>query len=670
MVSRFSSGVSQGEDSLAPIKEFTIDKKSSPWLTTELKRETIKLDKLYRRYQKNRSDPNLTTYREFKEALNEKISVAKINFYSDKLSTKNPPASIWKDIEHLGLTNPPPNNKNFLTADSINSYFISTQNASTPENLTHSPLGTSSRPNFKFKNITIKDLEWAFKQFSTKSVGPDGISLKVLRLCLPTLSNVFLSLFNKSIILNKIPSVWKHSNILPVQKTLNPSSPSDYRPISLLCIISKILEKILHKQIVDYIIHHNILDPFQSGFLKHHSTSFLLTNLTDDICQGFRSDHITILLMLDLSKAFDRVSHEILLDKLKAIGFSPQALGWFTEYLSDRTQSVILENKSSSSLKVISGVPQGSVLGPLLFLIYINDLGGKISYSKRLMFADDLQIYLQVPYKDLNLGVTLLQNDLHEIKNWCLVNNFKINVEKTNFIIFGKNVSNLYDTNTSFYFDGAQIQLTKTVKNLGLYIDYDMKWRSQINHIVKSVNYVLYRLRHFKHLINFNLRKQLVTALIFPLLDSGAFPMGNLPEHQYSRLQKLLNSSVRYACGINFPSRTSPDRTKLGWLNVKLRAKYLSAVHIHNILNIGKPNYLKDKVKIYTPTRDLRPKNRPHLVVNTSSNHTYNNSSLVFMLSFWNSLPEEIRLSTSIDAFKCNLHQHLLEIDKRSSNVQ
>ena len=174
--------------------------------------------------------------------------------------------------------------------------------------------------------------------------------------------------------------------------------------------------------------------------------------------------------MLNLSKAFDRVSHAILLYKLKVIGFSPQVIGWFSEYLSKRTQSVILENNSSCTLKIFNWVPQGSVLGPLLFLIYMNELGRKISYSKRLMFADDLQIYLQVPYKDLNLGVFLLQNDLLEIENWCLVNNFKTNIEKTNFIIIGKKAFTLHDTNTSFYFGSAQIQLSKTVKNLGLYI--------------------------------------------------------------------------------------------------------------------------------------------------------------------------------------------------------
>ena len=183
----------------------------------------------------------------------------------------------------------------------------------------------------------------------------------------------------------------------------------------------------------------------------------------------------------------------------------------------------------------------------------------------------------------------------------------------------------------------------------------------------KSIDYVLYRLRYFKNFITPLLRKRLVTSLIFPFFDYGAFPMGKFLGYQYDRLQKLQNATVRYVSDISFPNRTSPARLQLGWLNVRLRQKYLCAVFIYNILNNNLPSYLKDKINIYIPSRDLRPHLRPHLKVPTSKCSLFNNSSLVYMLDFWNTLPEYIRLAPTIDSFKHNLHQYLLQQDPNSS---
>ena len=184
-----------------------------------------------------------------------------------------------------------------------------------------------------------------------------------------------------------------------------------------------------------------------------------------------------------------------------------------------------------------------------------------------------------------------------------------------------------------------------------------------INHVVQTVNYSLHRLRYFKNLATKNLRKQLVSAIIFPLLDYCMFPIG------YARLQKIQNAAVRYVCDIKYPLRTSPARITLGWLKVKYRAKYLCASYIYNILQNAKPDYLKTKINIYKPARELRPKNRPHLKVELTKNPFYSNSSLIYMISFWNSIPENIRLSSSISSFKTNLHKYLLEIDSRESGI-
>ena len=220
-----------------------------------------------------------------------------------------------------------------------------------------------------------------------------------------------------------------------------------------------------------------------------------------------------------------------------------------------------------------------TVLGPLLFLIYMNDIGSHILYAKRLLFADDLQIYLQIPKKDYNLGISLLQNDLRNIETWSSQNNFHFNKEKTNFIIFGKNCQDFYTNKTTFYFSGSHIPISKSVKNLGLFLDSDMSWHTQINHMSKSINYVLYRLRYFKNFISPLLRRRLVYSLIFPLFDYGAFAMGNLLGYQYDRLQKLQNATVRNVSDIKYPNRTSPARLKPGWLNVKL------FIYIYNTLN-------------------------------------------------------------------------------------
>ena len=261
----------------------------------------------------------------------------------------------------------------------------------------------------------------------------------------------------------------------------------------------------------------------------------------------------------------------------------------------------------------------------------------------------------------------MLQNDLRGIETWSSQNNFYLNKEKTNFIIFGDKSLDFYSNNASFYFSGIHIPLSKSVKNLGFFLDHDMSWNTQLNHMSKSINYVLYRLRYFKDFITPLLRKRLVSSLIFPYFDYGAFPLGKLPGYKYDRLQKLQNATVRYVSDIRFPNRTSPARLKLGWLNVRLRQKYLCAVYIYNTLSNNLPSYLKDKINIYIPTRDLRPHLRPHLKVPTSKCSQYNNSSLVHMLDFWNTLPEHIRLAPSIDSFKHNIYHFLLQQDSSSS---
>ena len=267
------------------------------------------------------------------------------------------------------------------------------------------------------------------------------------------------------------------SHILPINKTPNPSLPSDYRPISLLCMLSKIFEKAVSYQILEHLTTHKILDPYQSGFRPGHSTESCLIKLIDDIRGAKAKKWIMALILFDFTKAFDRINFDKLLGKLKKYGFDMHSIKWFESYLMGRRQAVLAGKLHHSDWGTVeNGVPQGSVLGPLLFLIYINDIGSTISSCNRLLFADDLQIYLSFPVDRLDEMITMIRDDVDGIFQWCSENSLTLNPAKTKAIIFGHKsyLDRLPADFTGIQSNLGQIPLVDTVKNLGIIMDSDL----------------------------------------------------------------------------------------------------------------------------------------------------------------------------------------------------
>ena len=430
-----------------------------------------------------------------------------------------------------------------FSPDTLNLHYSSVQ--CLDSDLPHPVVEKITSNTFNFSTITIEDLYKSVKHFKSRSVGPDGISLNVLLLCLPVLAPTLTALFNKSITTKVFPTNWKDSFILPINKVKNPSEPSDYRPISLLSILSKVFEKIVSWQIISYLTANNLFDPFQSGFLPHHSTETTLTKLTDDIRSGINDELITLLVLFDFSKAFDRVSHKLLLNKMHSFGFSLATIEWFESYLTNRRQSVICGKQKSKWLPVKSGVPQGSVLGPLLFLIFIDDIRYSIGHSFRLLYADDLQIYLQVSPHFISDGLNLLEIDISNILDWSIKNNLITNFFKTQAIAFGrkKEINIFYQSPPTLKIGDHIITFCKTVKNLGVMFDYQLTFEDQLNKITRATNYTLYRLRYFRRYVTPQLRKRLFTALVFPHLNYST-ALGDVTVTHHARIQKIINSGV------------------------------------------------------------------------------------------------------------------------------
>jgi len=241
-------------------------------------------------------------------------------------------------------------------------------------------------------------------------------------------------MFNLSISSGVCPNSLKIAKVIPIYKKDDSALVSNYRPISLLPSISKILEKIVHKRLYNFLNSNNLLIPNQYGFRKSHSTDYALIKLYDKIIHSLSNKEHTFGIFMDLSKAFDTINHEILINKLHNYGIRGTSLAWFKDYLKNRKQYVVYESEKSQELNITCGVPQGSILGPLLFILYINDIVKSSQLLTFIIFADDTNILYS--HKDLNTAISTLNNELSKIQLWFKCNKLSLNIRKTNFMYF------------------------------------------------------------------------------------------------------------------------------------------------------------------------------------------------------------------------------------------
>ena len=431
-------------------------------------------------------------------------------------------------------------------------------------------------------------------------------------------------------------------------------------------MLSKTFEKTVSYQIFNHLVSNEIIDPYQSGFREGYSTESCLVKLADDIRDAKSKKLITALILFDFTKAFDRINFKILLGKLKKYGFDGHSLRWFESYLVGRKQSVMAGRTDHSDWGTVeNGVPQGSVLGPLLFLIYINDIGSALSPTcRRLLFADDLQIYYSFPLDRLDDMIACIESDINSIAEWCLANSLTLNSAKTQAIIFGHHtyLNSISSTLTSFPCCLGEVPIVDTVKNLGILMDSKLSWEPQVTSTINKINSVLFRLRRFAKFTDESLRAKLISTLVLPHFDYCAAVLGELSGTLDTRLQVALNSCVRYVFNLGWREHVTPYRIKLHWLSARNRRLYLSACLLHKTLLISRPSYLKERLTWMVTSRPQR-REGPFLHINFSSSQQLLNSFSYHTSNFWNSLPPQIRQSETIDIFKFKLKTHLLSIE-------
>ena len=357
----------------------------------------------------------------------------------------------------------------------------------------------------------------------SKSPGPCPVPIKLLKMASLEVSIPFSIICNVSFYEGVFPEQNKVAMVIPSHKNGATDDVNNYRPISLLSVFSKIMEKLMASRLTNFLELQEIIYPNQFGFRAGYSTSHSLISITENIRKSLDNGKFGCGVFIDLKKAFDTVNHDILLAKLEHYGIHDEALDWFKSYLINRRQYVHLNGVNSSTRNISCGVPQGSVLGPILFLLYINDLPNISDKLKFYLFADDTNIYFES--NNLKLLERTMNKELEKLYEWLCINRLSLNISKTNFVIFSP--PNKPKIPVTIKINKEAIDETKYVKYLGILIDSELSFKYHIVELKKKISRaigILYRLRPF---VNTKLLTSVYYAIIYPFLLYGVVIWGN-----------------------------------------------------------------------------------------------------------------------------------------------
>lgn len=657
-------------DKHAPLRKIKLKHPPAPWLNDTIKLFISKRDRARRHYARLPSDANWLRYKAIRNKCNRLCREAKRVFIHDTIKKSNP-EQTWKFLKSLGMGKNTANGDIVLDLNDLNTHFSkpplvldNVTKSITLHNLASLPLPQCV--SFQFKPVTECDINKHVFAISSPASGNDGICSKMITLILSELLPILSHIFNFSLTSSTFPTIWKNAHIVPLPKKTCPSTPSDCRPISILPFLAKVLEHIVNKQLNDYLLFNNLLSPYQSGFRRGHSTATTLIKVTDDIRRAMDDRKLTVLLLLDFSNAFNSIDFDILLGILLSLNISSNVVDWFRSYLVGRSQRVRVKDLFSNWCKLSAGVPQGGVLSPLLFSIFINTVTYLIS-SHFHLYADDLQLYRHFNVEDLVSAFDAINTDLDNIHSWAKSFGLVLNPSKSQALLIGSRFLHNSIGNSSIpqlKYNDSIINLNSTGRNLGLIFSSDFSWVAYTNHIHNKVYRSFHSLKHLQNFLPFKTKISLVQTLIFPIIDYADSCYPDATEEILDRLERLQNVCIRYIFGLRKFDHISSFRKKLGWLPIRLRRNSRLLSLLYNILfNPSYPSYLRDRFDFLYPL-DLpcRPCVRNLLRVPVHNTSYFSSSFSVRAVKLWNSLPHSIRTSESLDIFKNRLKQYYLSI--------
>lgn len=657
-----------------------------PFISDEIliqKKERSKLESIFRHDKKRnpleKQNPiHKANYMKQCKLVDTMVSTAKSSYFRNMIKqNQNCPKKLWGTLDSLlGRSIPkslPSSNSPSDLATSFLNFFddkitklcnaipfcVNSTDTTIPSNLQKPPSLTN------FVLASREEIRNFILSSTDSSCSLDVIPTKLLKSCIDALVDPITRLINLSLSEGVFPTSFKHAVVSPLLKkqSLPKDDLSSYRPISNLNFISKILEKVIYARLCSHLESFPSLSRFQSAYRKFHSAETALLRVHNDLIMAMEHKQVSALVLLDLSAAFDTIDHNILTNRLKTcFGISESAIALLSSYLSCRTQSVIIGQHCSSNMPLLRGVPQGSVLGPLLFTLYTTPLSHVLDDAsiKFHFYADDTQLYISFSSSESDESLVKLSSVLDQVYSWFCSNRLSVNPSKTEYLLIGTPQQRAKITHSSVYFQNLVLIPSHNARNLGVIFDENLDFKKHISNTCSTAFFQIRQLRQIRSSLDKNSAILLGNSIVHSKLDYCNSLLYGLPASSTIRLQRVQNSLARAVCrSSRLMARSSSLLRELHWLPVSQRIKYKIALLTFKTLHFGKPSYLSELLSLYQPSRKLRSSDANLLAVPDIRTSLGRRSFSFAAPSIWNSLPPDLRSCTSISTFCSRLKTHL-----------
>ena len=678
MWTEFKEALNSGIQKFVPSK-FAGNKKHLPWITQAIKRELRKRDRLYNKFKKSKESKDRKAFLNSKHRVKRKIKTAYEKYLLDILGLDGESGeqnqafsrkklfsflkSSKSDAQGIALLKKGDNvcTNDVDQANLLNAQFQSVFSIRAPLDLMKLCHTTMLNGAHSLVNLLPESLQCKFPimhdiEISTagvckllsglnvsKAAGPDAIRPLVLKqLCqeiAPVVAVIFQTSFNSGI----VPTDWKKAQVCPLFKKGNKTDPANYRPISLTCILCKTMEHIIASTLTKHFNQHNILYDLQHGFRERRSCETQLIQLVEDLSRNMISGKQTDLILLDFSKAFDKVNHLKLLYKLQTHGVQGKTLRWIESFLVGRSQTVVLNGNSSDELQVSSGVPQGSVLGPILFLLYINDLTDSLQSQVRL-FADDTAVYLTVQGQ---ADSKKLQNDLDILQEWEREWDMEFNPSKCQVVHITRSRRPI---NTSYSMHGQVLDSVDSARYLGVDITSDLNFTQHINRTTSNASKILGYLKRNILTKHSGIREAAYKTIVRPQVEYASTVWSPHTKKDIHKIEMVQRRAIRWTQNsYSTYASVTQMQNELGLRSLEQRRADARVIMlfkiVHGLVAIPLPSYFEQPSRMTRHSHPLALRQ-----IHTSVNY-YKYSFFPAAVVYWNKLPCSVVTLPTLDQF-------------------